>query len=315
MILIVFGVCFYGHADRGESGIASLDIDTISARQFAMGETGTALGDSASVMMNNPAGLGSLSKGEVRFMYYRSFEQSSYFTGTGSYPLPSSYGVAGLSLVYFSTEPFQAIDASGNELGDELSLSDYVLALGYANNPLQYFNRKEDLNLGFNVKMGNSSIYEESESFLAFDFGLLYHLSFGNLWKKTEKDTLSFGVSVLNLGSGVKYINEETPLPRKKKAGLAWQTVVSSKMSLKTALDYSMPDHDYNKLHIGSELTFLKMFFMRVGYKISKSVVDSFSIGGGAKMNFSHYQLNADYAFVPAGDLGTTHAVSLGFIF
>lgn len=314
LLFILLSLSKYGFSISGNYGINSLDLDATGAREFGMGEASVGLGGDANIIAVNPAGLAHLTTPEVNFMYYLGFEDDNFITGDGAYALPANYGVVGVSFQGFTTKGIPAFDETGNSVG-ALNTGDATVILGYANNPLQFFNINQDLNIGINLKFGSSTIDSISKSFFALDIGALYGFKFSNFWDKTKEDCLSIGASIQNLGPAVTYIDEATELPQKEKFGLGWQTFLSKQLDLNVAADYIIAVQGVNSLHLGAEVVIIKMFSVRLGYIFSNNTTDSITVGGGAKMMISKYELNANYAFVPAGDFGATHAISIGFKF
>jgi len=76
-------------------------------------------------------------------------------------------------------------------------------------------------------------------------------------------------------------------------------------------LHVRMPMHDSNYIALGSEYWLYDWFAIRLGYRTKSDIGDGLHYGLG----FAYRDLGIDYAFVPYGDLGSSHRVSLYFIF
>jgi hypothetical protein len=120
---------------------------------------------------------------------------------------------------------------------------------------------------------------------------------------------------VQNIGSRIKFIEKSYALPLSIRLGLSCR--LGEKFVL--ALDGVAPiDNDPN-VHVGCEyvLDVIKSVAIafRLGYKTtSTSDLDALS-GLSAGLGFNIKGLNVDYAWVPYGDLGYTHRISLGIKF
>jgi len=82
---------------------------------------------------------------------------------------------------------------------------------------------------------------------------------------------------------------------------------------LVTGLDIAKPkDNDFS-IHGGLEYSLASAYFLRAGYSITPSNnldVDGLTnLTGGVGVRLGHFAV--DYAFVPFGDLGNTHRISL----
>ena len=117
---------------------------------------------------------------------------------------------------------------------------------------------------------------------------------------------LSLGVSLRNLGPGIKYINQSTKLPLSASFGAAYHVVTG------LALGIDVKQQIYNKrtdFSFGTEYMILPIFTLRGGYLLNGSSQLMNGLGAGFGMRILGYRL--DYAITPFGELGNTHRVSL----
>ncbi len=75
------------------------------------------------------------------------------------------------------------------------------------------------------------------------------------------------------------------------------------------ALDLNQPRHGDLTIHIGAEYVALKMAALRIGYNGRNEADSGITAGGGIRIN----NLFVDYTFVPFGDLGNSHRMSLSY--
>lgn len=309
IFLITFNILIFSSLSFGT--INSLNLDAISAKQLAMGEVSVGITGDLNSIAVNPAGLNMLNAPQLSFMYYLAFENNGYFSVSIGSPLPKKYGSLGVSFIDFRTEPFKGFDEWGNNFSEDLGMSDYVFIIGYANNPLQILGIEQNLNLGINLKLGSSKIHTISKNFTAIDLGALYGLEFNGLINKSQKDSINIGVVIQNLGSDITYVNEPTELPKKYKLGIGLSTSFSKQINFNTGIDYISEVNNESSINCGAEIEVMKLFALRVGYKINERELDSFTLGVGGFVTISKLSINLNYALLPAGDLGINHSISV----
>jgi hypothetical protein len=140
---------------------------------------------------------------------------------------------------------------------------------------LEGYNAKIEQYLGMNAKYLKSTLLETySASALAVDAG----------WLVMEpKLGLSFGASVSNFGSGLKYVSEVTPLPSILRLGLAYQrpTVMDQSVLLAAEGDFYTQEAQ-KSLRLGMEYHFQSIFNLRLGYKAAEDN-KGFTMGLGVR--------------------------------
>ncbi|MFH1319501.1 MAG: PorV/PorQ family protein, partial [Bacteroidota bacterium] len=157
--------------------------------------------------------------------------------------------------------------------------------------------------LGLNLKFIKQSIYTEQGNAFAADLGILHFIT----------NRFSLGASVSNIGSKLKFDNDEYKLPQESRIGTAY-TMLSDR-SLLVAADISINGDNQTNGHIGVEYCVHKLLTLRTGYK-STDVSDLDGIAGlSAGIGIAFDYLSLDYVWVPYGDLGNTHRIGIGFKF
>lgn len=290
---------------KGTSGAQFLRIGA-SARASGMGGAFGALADDASAIYYNPAGLSTLQKKEVSLSYNVYFEDTaSQFLG---YAHPTErMGTFGVSADMFTVDKIEKRSATGGD-ADTADLGtfktrDMALALGWGN---KLSLGSSNLNFGLALKYISSDLNTKSAKTGAVDLGLLY--------KFHDEEGLSLGLSVLNLGGQLKFQDSGDPLPLTVKPSVAYRQLTQKLGKFNFALDGDMMVHDGNgTVQPGLEWWPVSAFAVRTGYQFGrdKNAGSGFSAGVGFRLA----SLALDYAFVPYGDLGDTHRMSLGFKF
>ncbi|HEY5037784.1 MAG TPA: tetratricopeptide repeat protein, partial [bacterium] len=217
------------------------------------------------------------------------------FQETGLFGIPLSAQGGGIALAgkYFSYGTLQGRDETGSLAPD---YNPYRLNLK-AGGGVEIL---KDFSFGVGFEGSQTQIAESTSWTFTADFGILF--------KPFEK--FRFGAAYENLGL--------SPTPGSVAAalhlGISYEVPLNSIDSLLTAASGSIDPGGVNYLEAGVEYSFHRRFFLRAGYQ--QPLSDN-GIGGltrltaGAGFAFSAFCL--DYAYLPYGDLGMSHRISLGY--
>lgn len=296
----------------GTTSAAFLKIG-VGARAVAMGEAYVAVADDVDAIYWNPAGLIQLKKHEITTMHNEWFQNIRYEYVGYVYPFGTGR-TAGISLglLYMSdiekrTWLGETPETQPQSYESLFGASDFAGTLSYS----QWLSYR--LMGGINAKF----IYEKIDVYnaydVAFDIGLLY---------KTGIDTLNLGLNIQNLGPKIKFRERGFFLPINAKLGASYKI---TDWDLLLALDLNQSIDNYLKIHTGAEYWFMDMVAVRGGYRYKwygndLGVLSGLTAGIGLKISnifnsagihFDAVDLQLDYAFVPYGDLGLTHRISL----
>lgn len=115
-------------------------------------------------------------------------------------------------------------------------------------------------------------------------------------------ERLTLGLAAQNIGSRLG----ADPLPLTFKLGAA-----SRLKNLTLALDVAKPQDNEIYYCLGAEWWLKDALALRAGYKTHRDAGEGITAGIGLKMG----KVSLDYAYVPYGDLGSTHRISLGIKF
>lgn len=291
-ILIAFSHCSWAATPR--SGAAFLKIGT-GARAAAMGEAYTAVADDVSAMYYNPGGLATLSRSELGATH------TEWLLGTKfdfiGFARPTRMGTFGVGALRLSSGEIEGRDAERNSVGG-FTASDSAYTVS--------FSRMAGLiGAGANVKFLQSRIAGYSASTIALDFGAR---------RQFEGSPLSLGFSVLNIGQGMKYLDQRDPLPLTVSIGSAYR--LAGVLQLALDVRRNVPDAK-TTVGFGTEYALLSSFSVRMGYasamaqsRTGGTLGGMNGLGGGFGMKLGKYR--ADYTFTPFGDLGNAQRISLG---
>lgn len=287
--MMILGIPGAGLAsEAGRDGLAVLNLD-LGARPLGMGGAFVGLADDINALAYNPAGLGSLKNLQATFLHRRWLADTSYSYVAVASPLGKKGAIAlgGLNL---GGDPIEAFDSQGNPAGS-ITSSNRVLFAGYGLRLMDKFNG------GFVIKYVEENLDTEKIAVLSGDVGLLYDIT----------SIISAGLSVSNVGSKFKYLNESSSQPTVIRVGFA----ASPGDDFVGLLDIVKQMDDDAIISLGAEYTVADIASIRAGYGIEMggNVVEGLS-GLTLGVGFKQTSVALDYAFVPYGNLGQTHVIS-----
>jgi len=296
-IIFILNPCLAG---PGSTGANFLKLG-VGARPVGMGEAFVGVADDLNSLYWNPAGLNSIKdKKEVNFMHNVWFEGINY-TYLAYGQRMKDFGVLGgsFSFVGYGNITSTKEDNLGDYAGSEgsFSASDICFNISYAERVMG----KCDLGVGLNI------LSSKIENYSAFSF----YFNIGLLHQVEKVKNLTLGFAIQNLGTSLKFIATESPLPLNFKIGAGYKVYSDKNNSILTALDVNIPVDNKINLNIGGEYWFRDMLAVRIGYK-TLTVSELGTLAGlSAGLGFKWQNYCIDYAFVPYGDLGYTHRISL----
>jgi len=314
----------------GQSGMTYLAI-SLGARESAMGNASVANVSGTQGTFYNPATLTSLENFGVVINHVNWLADTQLYGIAAAYSF-GKYGTLGLDMIYMDYGEIpgtqrvdKSVDPKGYILTGNLNIQDYSVGVSYG------FPINELFSVGLKLKyvhedLGSVPIavgeidaanqiyeYEDKEWVInnwGFDFGAFYKIGY--------KD-LVLGVAFQNYSPDMKYWTEHFQLPLVLKMGLAMDIVKlwnedGSDFELNTAIDLLHPIDYTERVHLGTELAFKKMFFFRAGYKFNYDVED-YSFGLGFNFTLGDFGATLDYAYTNAEFFGNVNRLSLNFTF
>jgi len=293
----------------GTTGATFLKIEA-GARPVAMGGAFVAVADDANTTYWNPAGLAQIEEREITAMHNEWLEGIRYeFLGYVQ-PIKSEKRVHGFgaSVMALYATGLEERTEETQEPEGTFAAYDIALAGAYA------CKVSKVASIGANLKIIHQRIEDETAWGGAVDIGLLYRFPIPR--RRSSRDILQLGFAVQNIGPGIKFIKESDPLPLNIKGGIAKTfELMSIKSQITLALDVNAPVDNVPNGHFGTEFVYGKMkdveLAARVGYK-TNTIKDLNALSGlSAGAGFVWKRLAIDYVWVPYGDLGNTHRISL----
>ena len=216
----------------------------------------------------------------------------------------------GFSLTYFSAGTLEGRDDAGNP-ASEFTAEDFAVSGGYAV-------RRGQLSAGAALKGLRQRIKSSAASAVCADAGLLYEL---------DGSPLTFGLSVSNIGTEVKFKEDSFPLPLVYRAGVSVRTGRSFPAVF--AVESDFPNDAPVVFRGGMEYTGFEFIFLRAGYRTSPPVqrraITGEGFGGSSGLGelygffmgfgFNLSPVSVEYALLPYGQLGNSHRFSLSMMF
>lgn len=276
------------HKKAGTSGMAFLKID-VGTRAVSMGRTMTAIPDGVGAAYGNPAGLLKIHDKELAMTYNTWLADMKYSHIAYGLPMSDKTAIAfsGSLLDYGKIE---GRDYSGYQTGT-IRGYDQMLAFTLA------YRRTQKLGIGMTMKAMREKLDDNKAKAVGFDFGMI---------QQTGIPGLYFGATVQNLGSRVTFIKQADPLPFTYRIGAAWHLY---EWRLQLGLDVLKRRDSFVEYNAGLEYRPIKFLALRGGYSTENDLDDGITAGFGIDFSALHF----DYAYVPYGDLGNTHRMTLTF--
>jgi len=253
-----------------------------AAKPASMGEAYVGAAEDIYGVYYNPASVGKITDKQAVASYLALYEGMGYMYAAYGQALQSG-GAIGAQIGYMN---YGSIDkyVGGQKQGSVSPTSMFVSAsygMEMKTNP--------GLFVGGSVKLIQETL-ESSANAFALDAGVLYTL---------QGQPVVIGASISNLGSGIKFKNEESKLPMIIRAGVGYK--YSEQINI--AADISSSEGTTG-VHLGVEYL-MQQFAVRAGY----STLSGISAGAGINLG-EKYVLDLAYVQGPTS-LGSVFKVSL----
>lgn len=292
-VIIFLAVVFIGSTVYGGAGNSSgfaLQED-LGARSVGLAGACSSLSGDVIFMHYNPASLAEMTDPQLSVLFYNSgLTGINYMSVTYGQEF-EKMGILGISIAYLNGGQMDLnyIDGSTATVTSEQDIVANV-SMG--------FNVSRELNAGLSLKgMYSSLVNAKSAITAAIDVGAIY--------KGFLMDEINFGISLQNLGIGLKYLDTTEPLPLNAQAGASFNFTIEE-INFLAAVDGS---YDINnkliKVMIGLEGNYNE-FFARFGVPIS--TVDDRMATAGIGYKFDEFMFDYGITFGKALDI--THRIS-----
>jgi hypothetical protein len=277
-------------AFAGVEGASFLDVP-VGAGPAALGSAYSALANNAYAPVWNPAGLGFLPSTQVSGMHQLYVEKTRFEFLSAVHPFSPGHAF-GVSAQYFTPGDLLATDLSGNELG--------TFSGHYGAYSVSYGQKVTDrLALGLTGKLIEGKIDDVSASTFGGDVGLFYR----------PIPRLTFAGVVANIGPELKFLDQGDPLPLNVRTGAAYKVTED----LKITGEGVYRKEGTPSFHFGVEWPSedKRGFCLRTGYSTDRIKELSAAAGVAVGVGIPIMKHEVSYAFMPLGDVGSSHYFSL----
>lgn len=270
-----------------------------SARALGMASSFGAVSDDVYAIHFNPAGLSQIKKEEVSATYLKYFADVNY--GFLGYVKPSQSGAMGFGITYLIVDGMEKRDESENFIGN-FNAKDMSMVVSYTRKNVME-KSLPGMNIGGTVRTIISEIDQTTAYSASVDIGAFY----------SPLEKLNIAVVLQNISWGIKYKEEADILPLNLKLAGAYK--ITNILTVASDIDMYLIDA-ISYASVGVEYSIGKYLILRGGYRYGYDTQHLGSLVGVAVgMGVRMWNVGVDYAFVPFGDLGDTHRVSLSFRF
>jgi opacity protein-like surface antigen len=290
----ILAICTFGltYAGNGTNSGEFLRIPTYS-QGSSLGGSYVALAEGNGALFFNPAGIGRSGFTEFSLSHSDLYQDLRLENLSVTIPFAGGYGL-GLSTTYLGYGSIAGYDVDGNSTGD-LSAYSAVFTLGLSH---QF---SDLVSLGVAIKPVFEELAGYSARTVAFDAGVL--LDWGRV---------AVGAQYANLGGGLRFLAEETPLPKTLRVGIAVRGIGGASTMAMAASSESGGDL---ALSGGLEYNYSRNLILRASYRdvLSGQGSGTGSVGLGLGLLLSPLRL--DYSYQPAGALDEIHHITATFQF
>lgn len=301
LALLAAGFMFPSAVLGGGQGTAAAFLKVpVSAQSMGLGGNAVVSGSGMSGALENPGLLGLITEDEFHSSY------GSYFEGyniiSAGYGLQGRAFNGGVSFTRMAADDFEGRDAQGAPTGG-FGASDMAVSVS-AGKGFEWFAG------GVTVKYISSRIESESASALAADVGAVFFND------RYSAHPYKVGISVRNIGGGMKYQSKKEPLPLSASAGLALE--VGGGMELVFNLSHNIAESRLEAgaglgLNVGGGFNLNGGVTRAMG--VSEGGVGGLPVGVNAGVGLKLSGFMLDYGFRPLGELGNVQSMSLTFKF
>lgn len=306
----------------GRNGGVFLEIP-VGAREASLGAAVTTMTGEANQVFWNPAGTALRDDQNVSLaLSYNDWIAELQYTS-----LAVGYNLGMMGTVTLGVQAFGVSDVAANrengyedpilqDLVTDPNTSDTYNYLDLAISGA-YARTFGPLSIGSTFKYVRQSIDGVGADAVAFDFGSTYSVGVRG-WQIAAR--------VNNLGTDLKYYNQENPLPLTFSIGTSIYAVETESTTLMLALDAVKPQDSQQLIFGGAEVGFYNLLFLRGGYKLNYSgvedggtssrppietTIEKFSLGAGLQYTLSNTLVKVDYSFTSMDLLDNAHRFTL----
>lgn len=293
----------FGHAAVGTTGSEFMLFDT-SARGIGMGGAYTAATNDASSLYWNPAGLSQVPRFSATFLHAQYVAGITYNAAAVAKRVNDA-SVVGMGVRYLDIGSITRTDAGNYDRG-QFHPRSYLAELGWGQAIYDLSDSEVDVSMGVTVKYMHTDMLAHADGY-GGDFGI--HSRFYGTVR-----TYDVAMSLQNLGVGQKFNQVRDTLPTRLRFGGGVRPIKPLLLTVEAVGPINNTPYGAAGMEYTADIQKNIQGAVRAG--VSSLTYDS--LGLSSMLNFGLglkvTDLSFDYAFSPAGDLGTQiHRVSVSF--
>lgn len=303
-----------GNSRSGTSGFQFLKIN-VDARSSAMGSSNIADAADGSSLYFNPALAVIAPKSQIYLGHTAYFPEVSLNYVSYMHRFSNNNMVVGGSLTFLDSGEMNETNEF-NPTGTGRVFRVINLAAG-----LSYSHQLSDLfSYGVTGRYLEESIEEVSLRTVVFDVGFFYRV--GETGLRFAVGLNNFGLDATPAGETVRQTPqgevtenefENVKPPTMFLIGAAYDAYKSQTLDILVTGQLTNPSDNAERFSVGTELTYIKRFMLRVGYEFGKDEVLLPSAGVGFRLPLGSNVLGIDYGFATRERLGNIHRLALKF--
>jgi len=297
-----------------QTGLQFLKID-MGARAAAMGGSYLMVGEDASAMFYNPAGMARMERQFDFFATQTNWVADINYIAGGLAANIENIGTFGISYVaadygddIIGTR-YDATTEQGYILTGSLDVGAYGIGLSYAKSLTDKFSiggqiKYVSQHLGDNMLSSGNTVKNEVSG-VAYDFGTIFYPGF---------KSFRFGMTIRNFSPEFKYVEEGFELPLTFIIGFAMDVLDfmgEHQNQLLVSLDATHPRDYSERIHLGAEYLFMNMVSLRTGYKFNYDV-EGLSAGVGLQQEIGGLKVDIGYSFSESEYFDAVNRISIG---
>lgn len=303
----------------------------IGPRANAMGGAFTAVGNDASGLYWNPAGVADLDKYEAMFTYTSLFKDLNINLNYFALVIPTedwgNFGVSVTALDYGEMDVTTEYYPEGT--GEKFSAASYAFGLSYARTITEWFSA------GATVKYIREGIFNSSAEGFAFDIGTVFKTPFYGI--KFASIITNYGSKMQMTGEDLLIRHDSDPsrqgnnetvdayyktdnfeLPLRLQIGISKDFEFYNGQRFTIAVDATHPNDNAEYVNVGGELSFLdNLISLRGGYKalFLEDNQEGLTLGAGLNYGLGIFSMGFDYSYQEFEFLSYTHSFAVSFKF
>ncbi|MBN2031545.1 PorV/PorQ family protein [bacterium] len=297
-----------------QTGMKFLDMDVVP-RAIAMGGSYMMVGDDATALFYNPAGIAYTGNSIDFFASQTQWVANISYTAGGLLKNLGNLGTFGVSMIYCDYgDDIQGTRITSTEKGYEktemIDVGAWAVGVAYGRRLTNKFSVGGQIHyatqkLGTSVISEGTPAKENKVDGITYDFGTIFYPGF---------KSLRVGMSIRNYSADFEYEEETFQAPLTFTIGAAMDVMDflgEHENALLLSIDALHPRDYTERLNIGAEFLLMDIIAIRAGYR-SNYDEEGLTLGAGLNYSLSGLSVKFDYAYSPMTSFDVVNRFSIG---